>query len=79
MADFDLVMDVSLRGAFNICRAVVPHMQASHAGTIVCMGSIAAQRGGGVLGGSHYAEARELAPKNIRVNAILLALSIPNC
>lgn len=80
--DYDLVMDVSVRGSFNMSRAVVPHMQSRRRGAIVCMGSVAAQRGGGILGGPHYsaakgalqslakAMARELAPDRIRVNAI---------
>lgn len=82
MEDYELVMDVSLRGAFNMSRAVVPHLRARRSGAIVNMGSIAAQRGGGVLGGPHYAAAkgatqtlakamaRELAPDGIRVNGI---------
>lgn len=82
MEDYELVMDVSLRGAFNMSRAVVPHLRARRSGAIVNMGSIAGQRGGGVLGGPHYAAAkgatqtlakamaRELAPDGIRVNAI---------
>ena len=81
-ADYDLVMDVSVRGAYNMSRAVVPHLRARQTGAIVCMGSVAAQRGGGVLGGPHYAAAkgavqsmakamaRELAPDGIRVNAV---------
>ena len=81
-ADYDLVMDVSVRGAYNMSRAVVPHMRSRQHGAIVCMGSVAAQRGGGILGGPHYsaakgaiqalakAMARELAPDGIRANAI---------
>ena len=81
-ADYDLVMDSSVRGAFNMSRAVVPHMRSRQRGAIVCMGSVAAQRGGGILGGPHYsaakgalqtlakAMARELAPDGIRANAI---------
>ena len=80
--DYDLVMDTSVRGSFNMSRAVVPHMKGQHRGAIVCMGSVAAQRGGGILGGPHYsaakgalqslakAMARELAPDGVRVNAI---------
>jgi NAD(P)-dependent dehydrogenase (short-subunit alcohol dehydrogenase family) len=80
--DYELVMDVSVRGAYNMSRAVVPHFRSRKTGAIVCMGSVAAQRGGGVLGGPHYAAAkgavqsmakamaRELAPDGIRVNAI---------
>ena len=81
-ADYDLVMDSSARGAFNMSRAVVPHMRSRRRGAIVCMGSVAAQRGGGILGGPHYsaakgaiqtlakAMARELAPDGIRANAV---------
>ncbi len=81
-ADYDLVMDVSVRGAFNMSRAVVPAMRERRSGAIVCMGSVAAQRGGGILGGPHYsaakgaiqtlakAMARELAPDGIRANAV---------
>ncbi len=81
-ADYDLVMDASVRGAYNMSRAVVPHMRLRQRGAIVCMGSVAAQRGGGILGGPHYsaakgaiqtlakAMARELAPDGIRANAI---------
>jgi NAD(P)-dependent dehydrogenase (short-subunit alcohol dehydrogenase family) len=80
--DYDLVMDSSVRGAFNMSRAVVPHMRERKTGAIVCMGSVAAQRGGGILGGPHYsaakgaiqtlakAMARELAPHGIRANAV---------
>ncbi len=80
--DYDLVMDVSLRGAYNMSRALVPHLRSRRSGSIVCMGSVAAQRGGGVLGGPHYAAAkggvqslakamaRELATDGVRVNAI---------
>ena len=81
-ADYDLVMDVSVRGSFNMSRAVVPAMRARRSGAIVCIGSVAAQRGGGILGGPHYAAAtgavqtrakamaRELAPDGIRANAV---------
>lgn len=79
--NFDLVVDVSLRGTLNISQAVVPLMRAD-GGSIICLGSIAAQRGGGLFGGPHYAAAkggvhslakslaRELGPDGIRVNAI---------
>ena len=80
--DYNLVMDVSVRGAYNMSRAVVATMRAHKSGAIVCMGSVAAQRGGGILGGPHYsaakgaiqalakAMARELAADGIRSNAI---------
>ena len=81
-SDYDLVMDSSVRGAYNMSRAVVPHFRSRKSGAIVCIGSVAAQRGGGILGGPHYsaakgavqtlakAMARDLGPDGIRVNAI---------
>jgi NAD(P)-dependent dehydrogenase (short-subunit alcohol dehydrogenase family) len=80
--DYDLMMDMHLRGTFNMCQVAVPVFRAQGAGNIVCMSSIAPERGGGLRGGVHYAAAkggilglmramaRELAPENIRVNAI---------
>ncbi|MBL4719662.1 MAG: SDR family oxidoreductase [Alphaproteobacteria bacterium] len=80
--EYDRVMDVNLRGNFNMSQAVVPHLRRIGGGTIVCISSIAGQVGGGLFGSSHYAAskggifsltkalARELAPENIRVNAI---------
>lgn len=79
---YDLVLDVSLRGAFNMSRAVVPHLKANGSGSIISIGSVSGQRGGGVMGGAHYsaakgavhaltkAMARELAADRIRVNAV---------
>jgi NAD(P)-dependent dehydrogenase (short-subunit alcohol dehydrogenase family) len=79
---YDAVMDNHMRGTFNICQAVVPTLRAQKRGAIVCMSSIAAERGGGLHGGVHYAAAksgilgfaralaRELGPENIRVNAV---------
>jgi NAD(P)-dependent dehydrogenase (short-subunit alcohol dehydrogenase family) len=79
---YSLVMDVNMRGTLYMTQAVVPTMRKQQAGSIVNMSSVAAQRGGGVFGGSHYAAskaailgytkaaARELGPDNIRVNAV---------
>ena len=81
-ANFDLVIDVSLRGSLNMAQAVVPFMRQRKSGVIISIGSVAAQIGGGIFGGPHYSAAkggvhsltkslaRELAPDNIRVNAI---------
>jgi NAD(P)-dependent dehydrogenase (short-subunit alcohol dehydrogenase family) len=80
--NFDLVMNVSLRGSLNMAQAVVPSMQTRQSGVIISIGSVAAQIGGGIFGGPHYSAAkggihsltksmaRELAPYNIRANAI---------
>ncbi len=81
-ADYDAVLDVSLRGTLLFSQAVIPAMQRQRSGSIVCISSVSAQRGGGILGGPHYsaakagvlglarAMARELGPDGIRVNSI---------
>ncbi len=81
-ADYDAVLDVSLRGTLYMSQAVIPAMQRQRSGSIVCISSVSAQRGGGILGGPHYsaakagvlglarAMARELGPDSIRVNCI---------
>jgi NAD(P)-dependent dehydrogenase (short-subunit alcohol dehydrogenase family) len=60
----------------------MPHMRAVKSGSIACMSSVSAQRGGGILGGAHYsaakagvlglakAMARELGGDGIRVNCV---------
>ena len=80
--NYDAVLDVNLRGALYMSQAVVPQMRKQHSGSIVCMSSVSAQRGGGIFGGPHYsaakggvlglgkAMARELGPDNVRVNSI---------
>jgi NAD(P)-dependent dehydrogenase (short-subunit alcohol dehydrogenase family) len=80
--DWDAVMDVNLRGVLNLSQALVPHMRERRQGSIVCMSSVSAQRGGGIFGGPHYsaakagvlglakAMARELGPDGIRVNCV---------
>ncbi|MGO4916416.1 SDR family NAD(P)-dependent oxidoreductase [Pseudogemmobacter sp. W21_MBD1_M6] len=80
--NYDAVMDVNLRGTLFMSQAVIPTMRAQKSGSIVNLSSVSAQRGGGIFGGPHYsaakagvlgltkAMARELAPDNIRSNAI---------
>jgi NAD(P)-dependent dehydrogenase (short-subunit alcohol dehydrogenase family) len=80
--NYDAVTDVSLRGTLYMSQAVIPSMRAQKSGSIVNMSSVSAQRGGGIFGGPHYsaakagvlgltkAMARELAPDQVRVNAI---------
>ena len=81
-ADYDRILNVNLRGTLLMSQAVIPTMRAQRAGSIICMSSVSAQRGGGIFGGPHYsaakagvlglgkAMARELGPDNIRVNSI---------
>ena len=81
-ADYDRILDVSLRGTLYMSQAVLPTMRAQQSGSIVCISSVSAQRGGGILGGPHYsaakagvlglarAMAREFGPESIRVNCI---------
>lgn len=80
--DYDRILDVSLRGTLYMSQAVLPTMRAQQSGSIVCISSVSAQRGGGILGGPHYsaakagvlglarAMAREFGPENIRINCI---------
>lgn len=79
---WDRIMDVNLRGVLNLSQAVIPGMRRRQAGSIACMSSVSAQRGGGIFGGPHYsaakagvlglakAMARELGPDHIRVNCV---------
>lgn len=80
--DFDRMIAVNLKGSYNFCRAVLPQMVAQGAGAITLLASLAAQRGGGLVGGAHYAAAkggvlslarsvaREFGPSGVRANAI---------
>ena len=81
-ADYDAVLDVSLRGTLYMSQAVLPSMREAKAGAIVCISSVSAQRGGGILGGPHYsaakagvlglarALAREAGIDGVRVNCV---------
>lgn len=80
--NYDAVTDVNLRGTLYMSQAVIPAMRAQQSGSIVCLSSVSAQRGGGIFGGPHYsaakggvlglqkAMARELGPDNVRVNSV---------
>ena len=80
--DFDAIVDVNLRGTLYMSQAVLPAMKEQNRGSIVCMSSVSAQRGGGIFGGPHYsaakagvlglakAMAREFGANRIRVNSI---------
>lgn len=79
-AIYDEMFDVQVKGAFFATQAVLPTMKAKNAGRIINISSIYAM--GGNKNASHYAAskaalsgftkswARELAPFNIRVNAV---------
>lgn len=78
------VLRTNLDGTFNVCRAVTRPMMANKRGAIVNVASIAGQRAstgqvnyaaskGGVLALTHSLAA-ELAPKGIRVNAVVPGL-----
>ena len=81
-ADYDRILDVSLRGTLYMSQAVLPAMRERKAGSIICISSVSAQRGGGIFGGPHYsaakagvlglarAMAREFGIEGIRVNSI---------
>ncbi|MGL4324564.1 MAG: SDR family NAD(P)-dependent oxidoreductase [Beijerinckiaceae bacterium] len=81
-ADYDLIMDVNLKGTFNICKSALAVFKENQSGSIVNLASVAAQRGGGLVGGAHYAAskggvvsltrtiAREFGAHGIRANTI---------
>jgi NAD(P)-dependent dehydrogenase (short-subunit alcohol dehydrogenase family) len=81
-ANWRRILDVNLAGVLHLSQAVIPHMRSRKQGSIACMSSVSAQRGGGIFGGPHYAAAkagvfglakamaRELGPDNIRVNCV---------
>lgn len=80
-AEWDLVVDTHLKGAFLLAQAVMGPMREARWGRIVNVSSIAG-RSTSVLGGAHYTSAkagllgltrhlaRELAPFNVTVNAV---------
>jgi NAD(P)-dependent dehydrogenase (short-subunit alcohol dehydrogenase family) len=83
---FDRMTNVNLKGTFNLCKAALEQFEQQGHGNIVNLSSLAAQRGGGLAGGAHYAAskggvisltrsiAREYGPMNIRANTICPAM-----
>jgi NAD(P)-dependent dehydrogenase (short-subunit alcohol dehydrogenase family) len=77
---WDKILDTNTKGAFRLCKAVVPHMQALGGGkilTIASLAGLAPSPGMGLYGISKAALimltqqlAVELGPDNIQVNAI---------
>lgn len=86
-ARLDRMLSVNLKGAFNLCQALLRPFLAQQSGNIVNISSLAAQRGGGLVGSAHYAAAkggvlsltrsiaREYGPAGIRANAICPAMT----
>ena len=84
--DLDVMLDVNLKGAFYLCQSVLKVFVERGSGNIVNVSSLAAQRGGGLVGGAHYAAskggvlsltrsiAREFGALGIRANAICPAM-----
>lgn len=80
--DYDRILDVNLRGTLYMSQAVLPAMRAQQSGSIICISSVSAQRGGGIFGGPHYsaakagvlglarAMAREFGIDGVRINCI---------
>jgi NAD(P)-dependent dehydrogenase (short-subunit alcohol dehydrogenase family) len=80
--DWERINDVNLKGVLYLSQAALPHMRERRSGSIICMSSVSAQRGGGIFGGPHYsaakagvlglakAMAREFGADGIRVNCI---------
>jgi NAD(P)-dependent dehydrogenase (short-subunit alcohol dehydrogenase family) len=84
--DLDVMLDVNLKGAFYLCQSVLKVFVERRCGNIINVSSLAAQRGGGLVGGAHYAAskggvlsltksiAREFGAFGIRANAICPAM-----
>jgi NAD(P)-dependent dehydrogenase (short-subunit alcohol dehydrogenase family) len=78
--EWDLMLNVNLRGPFLFCKAVTPHMIDQGKGVIINVASLAG-RTASILGGAHYTAAkhaliglsrhmaRELSSRGLRVNA----------
>jgi NAD(P)-dependent dehydrogenase (short-subunit alcohol dehydrogenase family) len=84
--ELETMLSVNLKGAFFLCQSVLKVFQQQQSGNIVNVASLAAQRGGGLVGSSHYAAskggilsltksiAREFGSLGIRANAICPAM-----
>jgi 3-oxoacyl-[acyl-carrier protein] reductase len=80
-AEWRRVLDINLIGAFNTCRAAIPHLRTGDSGTIVIVSSIAGQVGGTLVNVAYSAAkaglicmtkvlAKELAPSGVTVNCV---------
>jgi NAD(P)-dependent dehydrogenase (short-subunit alcohol dehydrogenase family) len=79
-ADYDLLIDVNLKGTYYCCKYAVPHFKKQRSGCIITLASVAAHIGqvnhanycstkAGVLGFTR-ALALDLAPYGVRVNSV---------
>ena len=79
-ADWDLIMDVNLKGVFLSCRAVIPHFKEQRSGRIINISSVAGRQGieflpvyaaskAGVISLTQSI-ALQLAPYSVNVNCI---------
>lgn len=85
-ADWDLVLNVNLKGPFNCSKAVIPHMIAQHYGRIVNVSSVTGLTG--QVGSASYCASKagimaltkvmagEFGPYNITVNCIAPGLTM---
>ena len=87
MADWQALCDTNLTGVLACCHAVMSVMTRQRAGRIVNIASVAAYRGGGIIGNTLYGMtkagvialtkglARELAPHGVTANVLAPALT----
>lgn len=80
--EWERIFAVDIKGVFLMTQAALPSMREQRYGRIVNVSSVAAKRGGGIVGGVHYsaakaavlgftkALAREVAPERITCNAV---------
>jgi 3-oxoacyl-[acyl-carrier protein] reductase len=78
--DVRVVLETNVTGAFNVSRAVAPHMISKRRGKIINISSVAGEKGGrgqtnyaaskGAINAFTRALAVELAPRSITVNAV---------
>lgn len=80
--EWDLIMNVDLKGVFLCTRAVLPAMIEQRYGRIVSISSVSGKQGGGVFGSAHYcaakagvagfmkAVAKQMARHGITANAV---------
>jgi NAD(P)-dependent dehydrogenase (short-subunit alcohol dehydrogenase family) len=84
--ELERMLAVNLKGVFRLCKSALKVFMEQGHGVIINLASAAAQRGGGLVGGAHYAAskggiisltksiAREFGPHGIRANVICPAM-----